>query len=530
MAALLRLASWLILAAVGSFVLLGLWTLLVEGDVNLEPSMLIVPALGALAVAVLRVLRGPAPASPSPGVQIAREPAVRIAAVLSGSYGLYVLADLFRPRLSPADPALYLFGDLAPVVARVVFWAVLSSWLALVLLALAARTGRRAPGRLVVVAVLLAPFTLWPLSTLVLHPILVLACAPSTAFALWTVRRTQRYRRLPLWVLLAAFGWGAVVGTGVAGSLLGLFVDVAAAVVFNGGENLLGAIQGMKNAATVHAAVVEELTKGAGIAMAFVLLRRHLGGVVAGIVLGAAVGLGFNLVESVEFMAEGDGANAPFQYWMRQSVGLLAAHTAFSAIVGGGFGVASQLRDPRLRRLAIACGFVTATGAHVATNQLSTWYSQAKTELLAPSEALDILVLQPLLFLLLQGPLVVLSVLLVRRGLRAEAAELATALQAEAATELGAVEAVEIPALLDPASRLWLTVTVLRRHGRAAVLLLWQVQVAQLDLAAHRGHRDREDADPGGEAEQALRERVLRLKHAQPAGDPDARRPIGTPA
>jgi len=63
--------------------------------------------------------------------------------------------------------------------------------------------------------------------------------------------------------------------------------------------------------------------------------RRHVDSVVAGVVLGAVVGLGFNLTESVEYMGDLNGA-AGFNYWMRQSVGLFGSHVAFSAVAGAG--------------------------------------------------------------------------------------------------------------------------------------------------------------------------------------------------
>src|SRR5262245_47792741 len=38
---------------------------------------------------------------------------------------------------------------------------------------------------------------------------------PTTAIALWAVHRMQRHRRMPARILLAGFGWGAVVATGL---------------------------------------------------------------------------------------------------------------------------------------------------------------------------------------------------------------------------------------------------------------------------------------------------------------------------
>ena len=42
---------------------------------------------------------------------------------------------------------------------------------------------------------------------------------PTTALALWTVSRMQRYRRVPGWLLLATAGWGAFLGYGFGGTM-----------------------------------------------------------------------------------------------------------------------------------------------------------------------------------------------------------------------------------------------------------------------------------------------------------------------
>lgn len=541
--ALLRVPAWITVALVTLFALLAGWTAVGGNSANLEPTMLVLAAPAALAGAALLLLRTtPArawlPASgPADAVSGDLRPLVTIAAVLSGSYAVYVLLNLTRPRMAATDPALSLFADPALAVGRAVLWGVLASWLVVlvVLLVAAARralTASRPEARsrvlLVVVAVLLLPFLALPLATLTAHPALVLVCAPSTAFGLWTVRRAQRFRRLPVPLLLGAAAWGALVAAGYAAAVNGLLLDSVFAALFRGDSDLLRVTRGALTAVAVNAGVVEELSKGAGVAMVLVALRGRVDGVVAGVVLGGAVGLGFNLSETVEYMALGGGATAEYQYWMRQSVGLFGAHTAYSAVVGGALGTAGLLRSPRLRRLAIACGFVAAVGGHIGANLLAGWYAQSKQELFAPSEALDILVLQPLALVLIQGPLVLLAVLLVRRGLRAEATGLDAALRAEAASGLGAVDPPEVPVLLDPVQRFGLGVVVGRRHGLAAARRLRAVQAAQLELAEHRWRATRRAADQG--AETALRDRVLRLKGTAPDGTAAPAHPTGSPA
>lgn len=547
-AMLLKVPAYLTIGLLALFALLYLWTEIDQGNAELEPSMVVIPALAALAGAAVLLLRttaatawlptGAPPARLPPGPhEVDLRPVVGIAVLMSGAYAVYLLLNVLRPKL-PMEPAVSIFDDRLPPSVRVAFWGVVTSWLVVPVVLLVAAVLRRAgPAswrleavRLVVVAVLLLPFVTVPLATALGNPSLMLVCVPSTAFALWAVHRTQRYRRVPVRLLLSAFAWGAFVAGGLSFSLTLLLSGSAYSFVLQDDPDLPRATYRVLTALLINAGPVEELSKGAGIAMAYLMFRRHLDGVVAGVVLGAAVGLGFNFLETVDYMAQANGAAAEYQYWMRQSIGLLGAHTAFSALVGGGFGVARQLREPWRRRLAITSGLVVAVGSHTAANVLFFWFSQVKGSLVAPGGTLDILVLQPLLLVVLNGPLIAVSVFLIRRGLRSEQAGLAAALRAEAATGLGAVSPIEILVLLNPARRLWVGVMVLRRHGLRAWRRLRQVQAAQLDLAAELWHRARQDVDAGSGDERALRDRVLRLKGVEPRASAFPARPVGAPA
>jgi RsiW-degrading membrane proteinase PrsW (M82 family) len=461
-----------------------------------------------------------------------------IAGLMSAAYAVQVLIDLGRPKVDPEEPAIGLLGDLWPALPKVVFWATIAAWALALAIAMAAliRWRRAEPGpvagsgwaaafpwrvRLLLAVVLLLPFTMYPIATAFGHVVTLLVCLPSTFLALWGVQRTQRYRRVPVALVLAVFAWGAVIGTGFGGAM-NIWVLEYGTGYFGGSGNLLQVLHKVHTAGFLSAGVCEELGKGAGIALAYLLFRRYFDGVVSGVVLGAAAGLGFNLVESVEYMSAFHGASAQFQYWMRQSVGLMAAHTAFSATVGAGFGVARQLAEPRLRRIAIASGFIGAAGGHFANDALLSWYGQAHTGWFKASPAVDILVMQPLALAVLQGPFVVLYVLMLRRGLASEGAWLGEELRAEARAGLGAVAEQDVPVLLNPGRRLWLRVTALRRYGWPAYRALGRLHAAQFDLAARRWHRARGELDDPVPDEEALRGVVARRRSELAAALPAA--------
>jgi RsiW-degrading membrane proteinase PrsW (M82 family) len=469
-----------------------------------------------------------------------------VAGLMSTAYAVQLLVDLGRPKADPDEPAVGLLGDVWPALPKVEFWFTIAAWaVALALGAVVvvgrvrgAPTGTGEPWRmrLLLAAVLLVPFTTYPIATAFGHLGTLLVCLPSTLLALWAVMRMQRYRRVPLSLLFAVFGWGALVGAGF-GAAMNTWVLEYGSAYFSGGVNLVQVLHKVHFASFVSAGISEELGKGAGVALAYLLFRRYFDGVVSGIVLGAAAGLGFNLVESVEYMAAFNGASAEFQYWVRQSIGIMAAHTAFSATVGAGFGVARQLAEPRLRRAAIACGFIGAAGAHFANDTLLAWYTEVHGGWFKVGQAVDVLVMQPLTLAVLQGPFVVLYLLLLRRGLRGQGAGLSAGLRGEVATGLGAVTDAEVPVLLDPGRRLWLGITTLRRYGWAAYRALGRLQAAQFELGLLRWHRARGEAGEAAPDEDALRVLVARRRAelavaiASPAvGPPPQRSPSDLPA
>jgi RsiW-degrading membrane proteinase PrsW (M82 family) len=373
---------------------------------------------------------------------------------------------------------------------------------------------------LVTAGLLLTPYLVFSLHELLSHIGILLLCAVSTAFGLWATQRLQRYRRVPLWLLLGAFGWGALLATGFGGSTNVWYLDYApryakSAIESGAGSpaTVLRVMHNINVGLALNAGVFEELGKGAGIAIAYLLLRRYIDGVVSGVVLGAAIGLGFNLTESVEYTAASHAAGvAYFQYFMRQSVGLMAAHTAFTAMIGAGFGVARQLADRRLRAVAIGSGFVAGIGGHFASDVIFPWFGRAEHSWFHVTPTLDTVVLPPLILIVVQGPAVAMYLLLVRQGVRSQAAGLATELRAEADTGFGTVTDAEVPVLLSPARRFWLRFTVLRRHGIAGYRAVDRLQQAQLNLATQAWHRARGELTPDAPDDRSLRERILRLR------------------
>jgi RsiW-degrading membrane proteinase PrsW (M82 family) len=377
------------------------------------------------------------------------------------------------------------------------------------------RRGRRprpvgAP-HIVIVAALALPYALATAEYAARYAPMLGICLPGTAFALCGLHWVQRYRRMPVWMLLAAFAWGLVIAFGYTVSVeFWAFTDIGQAIPPRTGSQLVASMHSATVIMLACAGFFEELAKLVGVAILFILFSRRLDGLVSGVVLGAAAGLGLNLAESFINMGESAGAAAS-QFWLRQCVGLMAAHTAFTALSGAGIGLAQQLRAPRAKLAAVACGLLAASCGHFASDAIlaaeSGWH--------IGSQEIAVLVVLPALIVATQGPFIVMYVLLLRRGLRAQARGLAAALGPEVGSGRGAITAAEATVLLSPPLRFWARVTALLRYGPAAWYQLGRLHAAQADLAMRRWRRTQgtlggQDADDDG-----LRSRIRELRAHQ---------------
>lgn len=478
-----------------------------------------------------------------------------IALVLDGLYALAILVDYLRPRLADDEPALGILLSGAPVAPVLTLGLVVSSWvvaaaLTLVMLAVqpdsaVAGSGQRAQWTYLIAAVLMVPWLIYPLDVVLRNPLGTLACLPTTAFGYFLVTRMQRYRRLPAWLPLLACAWGAVIAIGFS-SAMNIQVSSYAPYYLGGSgatlESLLDVAPKIPVALSLHAGIFEELSKGLGVAIVYVLFRRHIDNVVSGIVLGACVGLGFNLNESIQYMGVGDPGAGVYAFWGRQTLGLMAAHLAFTAVVGAGFGIAAQLRDPRQRRLVIGSGFVIAMSAHFASNVSLAYYGKVLKGRWDIGDTVDTLVMLPLAILLLQGPFIAMYVLLIRRGAPEESEALTLELAREARTPYGAVTVPELYVLLDPRKRLRSKIDAWRSGGGVvAYRLLDRLYQAQYALGVQHWHRSRGELDPFAPPDEALRAKVMQLKAElaapwetppaapQPTGGPWTPQPPPTP-
>ena len=333
-----------------------------------------------------------------------------------------------------------------------------------------------------------------------------LACVPTTAFGLFVVRRMDRNHKEPWRLVLVAAAWGAIVATSL--------VVWGETLWESSAQHALVPGPGLDTSLAFMAGILEELAKGTAVLLLFLVMRNQFDDVVDGIVYGAAVGLGFNFLESVSYMTnlysiyapEGTGAfGAGTQWYGRQVLGLFLGHATYTAYIGAGVGIARQLPFVRQKVLAIVAGFVVAIAAHFAWDAWATFFPI--------QNSLFGIVEVHLRTLIVNGPFAAGLIALLMFGIRYEGQNLLDQMRKEAATGHGAILPEEVPILASPWQRLRHRFLAMGRAGLRGYFKVSRLQTAQLDLAMERWHRERKEIDTPLEAEEKLRERVIQLRH-----------------
>ncbi|HET9782733.1 MAG TPA: PrsW family intramembrane metalloprotease [Candidatus Dormibacteraeota bacterium] len=333
-----------------------------------------------------------------------------------------------------------------------------------------------------------------------------LACVPTTAFALFVVRRMDRNHKEPWRLVLVAAAWGAIVATSL--------VVWGETIWEQSAQHALVPGPGLDTSLAYMAGILEELAKGTAVLLLFLIMRNEFDDVVDGIVYGAAVGLGFNFLESISYMtnvysifnAEGYGAAAAgIQWYGRQVLGLFFGHATYTAYIGAGVGIARQMPQTRQKILAIVAGFIIAVAGHFTWDAWATFFPVDNT--------LFGLVEIHLRTLIMNGPFTAGVIALLIFGIRYEGQNLVEQMRKEAASGRGAILPEEVPILSHPWRRLRTRMQAFSRAGFGGYMKVSRLQTAQLDLAMERWHRERREIDTPLEAEQQLRQRVMALRH-----------------
>lgn len=193
----------------------------------------------------------------------------------------------------------------------------------------------------------------------------VLAALPVPVYvilALWL----DRFEPEPPRTLLQTFAWGATVAVFVALMVNMLSQDVLASIAGERAAELFGGL--------VTAPVVEEVAKGFALLVLFRELKDEFDGVVDGVVYAAMVGLGFAMVENVEYYGRAitEGESSMVTFFLR---GMLSpfAHPLFTSMFGIGLGIVRERHGQAKSWAAPVLGLTAAVALHSLWNMSATF-------------------------------------------------------------------------------------------------------------------------------------------------------------
>ena len=174
------------------------------------------------------------------------------------------------------------------------------------------------------------------------------------AVATWV----DRFEPEPPWLLATAMFWGATTA-------------ILLAMIFNGiGESFFSALAGPQQAAVMTplfaAPLVEEIARGAALLMLFFWKRDEFDNVTDGIIYAAMVGLGFAMMENVQYYAKAvaSGGNEALGIFFIRGVMGPFSHPLFTSMTGIGFGIAQESDRKVVKFIAPVLGLCGAIFLH----------------------------------------------------------------------------------------------------------------------------------------------------------------------
>jgi RsiW-degrading membrane proteinase PrsW (M82 family) len=334
-------------------------------------------------------------------------------------------------------------------------------------------------------------FTAYPLATATSVALFALLAVP-----FWfLVTELDFLEREPTALLVLAFSWGGLVATTVSIPGSAALEDLVAKL----GSPHLAADWG----AALAGPTVEEIAKTLGVVAIILIARAQINSVLDGIVYGAMVGLGFQIVEDVVFSlaavslaGQGDRVQPVVAtFLLRGFLSGIWSHTLFGALSGAGLGYLVVHRDRgRVQRIGVALlAVLGAWGSHLLWNSpiFSDGLGNGLPGLLA--------------VLLLKGlPPLVLVLLIVRRVHDREADYYVGRLAALGDAEL--ITDGELRVLGSGARRAAARRHARARAGRPAEAAVRRLQRAQAHLAVELS---RESASTGPPSEEIRRQRTV---------------------
>ena len=210
------------------------------------------------------------------------------------------------------------------------------------------------------------------------------AAPPSSLFAItllivWAVplvlviHALDLFEREPFGMLAAAFAWGSLAATTLAISANTALFDLIAKLGSQSLANRWGA--------AIAGPIDEETLKALGLLLLVLIAAAEIDTPIDGLIYGAFIGLGFQIVEDFQYLTNpafaGNGFSQSHVVWelflVRGLVGGIWSHAAYTGLVGLGIGYLVSRPDvPQARRVTLAVlAFAGAWAMHFVWN--SPW-------------------------------------------------------------------------------------------------------------------------------------------------------------
>ncbi len=173
----------------------------------------------------------------------------------------------------------------------------------------------------------------------------------------------DHYEKEPVWLLSAAFVWGAVPA-----ALLALFFNTLFSLPFYA---LFSESSAELATGGAIAPVVEEVVKGLALFLILVVQRHELDSPLDGIIYGAMVGMGFAMVENVLYYTTyfgENGASGWNELVLVRGVIFGLNHALYSSLTGLGIALAQMSRNWAVRIAAPLLGLFAAIVLHAIHN------------------------------------------------------------------------------------------------------------------------------------------------------------------
>jgi RsiW-degrading membrane proteinase PrsW (M82 family) len=283
------------------------------------------------------------------------------------------------------------------------------------------------------------------------------------------IYRLDQFEPEPASLIVVALLWGGVVALAFAALVNTWALDFL--------QHMLPAVRVDSWAAALVAPVDEELYKGAGLVIIYLMARAEFDSVMDGLVYGAMIGLGFQVIENVQYFmfAAGDSGQTSAvvtMYFLRVILSGLYSHMLFSGLMGFGFAYFVTKQDRTLaKRFGIFALFAFLSwAAHFVWN--SPWLESLMTQGTGAFA----------LALVIKGlPFLILLVLLVVFARRREGRAFAALMKSELGSDV--VTAGEFQVLRNARRRRQELRIMKARRGSSARYLMKRVMREQMNLA-----------------------------------------------